>query len=86
MDGETVGKKQCFTLTEVRCDVLVINSRNHGIRCGYENDICQFYGLRRVIDLEAELLGNLARLRLRIESDDDLEAAILEVKCVGVAL
>ena len=86
VDGETVGEQQRFTLGEVGRDVLVVNRRNHGVRSGDENHVGSLDGLGGVHDLEAELLGDFTGLRLRVEADDDLEAAVLEVERVGMAL
>ena len=86
MHSEAVGEKQGLALAEVRRDVFVINGRNHGVRSGDEDHVRLFYRLSGVHDLKAELLGNFAGLRLRVEADDDLEATVLEIKCMGMAL
>ena len=86
VNGEAVGEEQGLALGEVRRDVLFVNGRNHGVWGGDENHVGSLDRFGGVHDLEAELLGNFAGLRLRIEADDDLEATVLEVECVGVAL
>jgi hypothetical protein len=86
MHGEAVGEEQGLALGEVRRDVLFVNRRDHRVRSGDEDHVGRLDGIRGVHDLEAELLGDFAGFRFLVEADDDLEAAVLEVEGVGVAL
>src|SRR6478609_2713610 len=50
----------------VRCDVLVVNGGNHGVRRGDHDHVGSLDGLGGVHHFKAELLGDFAGLRLRI--------------------
>jgi hypothetical protein len=86
VNGEAVGKEESLPPGQVRADIAVIDIGDLRIRHGDEDDIAALDGLGGIDDLEAFLLGHRAGFAARVEADDDLDAAILEIERMGVAL
>ena len=86
VDGEAVAEHERLALGEVRADVRGIDRGLLHVRQADHDDVGAADGLGGVIDLEAVLLGDGAGLRARVEADDDLAAALLQVDRMGVAL
>ena len=83
---ETVRENDGLALGEVREDVALIDRCLLHVRQADHNDIGEANRLRRIKNREAMLLRYGAGLRTRIEADDDLAAAVLQIERMGVAL
>ena len=86
VDRKTVTEEEGVARVEIRSDILLVDTWDREIRHGDKDHIGALHGLRRVIDFETELLGDGAALALGIETNDHLDAALLEVEGVGVSL
>ena len=83
---EQWGKKQRLALAQVWLDVLLVAGRDLGVWHGDEDHVRQFHRFTGVINFEAFFFGDIAALAARIQTDDDFNAAFLEVQSVSMAL
>lgn len=86
VDSKTVAEEQGLAGGQVRSDVCLIDFRDDGVWHGDHDDVGFFHGFCGVEHFEAAFCGDGAAFGLWVEADDDLEAALFEVKRVGVAL
>ena len=86
VDRKAMGEQQGLALGEVRQDVLHVDVRLLHVGQSDHDHVGATDRLGGIDDLEAVLLGDGAGLGARVEADDDLAAAVLEVQRVGVAL
>lgn len=86
VDSKPVAEEQGFAGGQVRGDVCLINFRNDGVWHGDHDDVGLFDSFCGVEHFETAFCGDGAAFGLWVETDDDLEAAFLEVQRVGVAL
>ena len=86
MNAEAVRENDGFSLFEIGGDILRIRGGLLGVRNGHHDDVATANGFIRIEHLESLLLSDGAAFRFGIETDDDVDAAFLEVQGVGVAL
>ena len=86
VDVEAVGKGQGRALLQVRLDFITVQLELELIRDQDHHHIGAVDCLGHVLDLEASVLGLLARGRSRTQADRHLDTGILQVVGVGMAL
>src|SRR5690606_32538146 len=86
MNGEAVREDEGLALGEVGLDVLLVNVGLLHVGQTDEDDVGLANGLGGGDDGEAVLLGDGGGLGTFVEADDDLDAGVLQVEGVRVAL
>lgn len=85
-NGESVAEEEGLAFGQIGSDVFFIDFGREEIGDGDEDDVGGFDGLGGVEDFESEFLGNVAAFAFRVEADDDVDAAFLEIEGMGMAL
>jgi hypothetical protein len=86
MDGQTVRENEGLALGKVGGDVVGINVGLLHVGETDEDDVGLLHGLAGRDDGESVFLGDGLGLRAFVEADDDLDAGVLQVEGVRVAL
>ncbi len=86
VDGETVGERQGRTLFQVGFDFFTIQARLELVRGEDHHQVRAGDGLGHALDLETGVLGLLRGSRTGTQADRHLDAGILQVVGMGVAL
>jgi len=86
MDREAVAEEEGVPGMEIGGDILLIDLGDDEVGDSHHDHIGLLDCLGGVKNLEAELLGDLTAFALWVKSDDDLDAALLEVEGMGVSL
>ncbi len=87
MDREAVAEEQRLALGEVRLDVLLVGGRLLGVGQRDEDHVARGCTASAVSKTSKPFSSaTVTRFAAGIEADDDLDAAVLEVERVGVAL
>ncbi len=77
---------ECLALGQLVLDGVVVDGALVLVRCQDHDDVCPFGGIRNVLDSEACVLCLGGRLGAVLQRDNNLDAGIAQVQCVGVAL
>ena len=85
-DVESVSEAQNFAALEVGSDLFLVNVLLEFIRKQHHDPVRLGGGLGHGQNLKPVGLGFLRRATALIQTDDDVDAAVLEVEGVGVAL
>ena len=86
VDREAVAEEKGVSGMEIRSDIFFIDLGDDEVGNGHHDHIGLLDCFCGVENLEAELLGDLAAFALGVKSNDDLDAALLEVEGMGVSL
>ncbi len=86
MNRKAVREEEGLACGQIGFDVLLVDVGDDGVGSGDENDIGGLDGFGGGEDFESAFFGNGNGFATGVESDDNFNAAVLEVKGVGVAL
>ena len=86
VNGKAVAEEEALTLAKIGGDVLLVNGGNFQVGHSNEDDIGAADSFSSRQDFKSVFLGDGDRFAAFVEADGDFDAAIFEVKGVGVAL
>ena len=86
MNRKSVREQQRFALGQIRRDVLLVSLRLLGVRQRHKNHVRLLHRFAGGDDLKSFFPRDRDGLAAFVKADDDLEAAVLEIERVGVAL
>ena len=86
VDGQTVCESECLAFFEVRKNVVFVDFRLLHVRHCHHDDIRFFNSFCCFINFKALALRDFDGLTFRVETDDYIETAVLQVLGVCVAL
>ena len=86
VDVEAVGEHQQLAGAQVRRDLRVVDRLLGGVRDEDHDHVGGLDGVGDVGDAQPGLLGEGPALRSRRQPDDDVDARLVEVQGVGMAL
>ncbi len=86
VNGEAVAEEEALALAKIGGDVLLVDGGDFQVGHSNEDDIGAANGFSSRQDFKAVFFGDGDRFASFVEANGDFDAAIFEVKSVGVAL